>query len=43
MMRSAVSFPPSSEATALATIVNGIVAVSALEASAIERSNPATF
>ena len=29
--------------TALAMIANGIVAVSALEASAIERSNPATF
>ena len=30
-------------ATALATIINGIVAVSAAEARAIERSNPATF
>ena len=30
-------------ATALVTIVSGIVAVSAPEASAIERSKPATF
>src|SRR5215204_4733260 len=43
MMRSAVSLPPSSVATALVTIVSGIVAVSAPEASAIARSNPATF
>src|SRR5262245_52794184 len=41
MMRSAVSFPPSFEATALVTIVSGISAVSALEASAIARSKPA--
>src|SRR4051812_42501187 len=43
MMRSAVPLPPSSEATALVTINSGIVAVSAAEASAIERSNPVTF
>jgi hypothetical protein len=43
MMRSAVPFPPSSEATELARIVSGISAVSAAEASAIARSNPATF
>ena len=43
MMRSAVPLPPSCEDTALVTIVSGIVAVSALEARAIERSKPATF
>ena len=43
MMRSAVSLPPSCEDTALVTIASGIVAVSAPEASAIERSKPATF
>jgi hypothetical protein len=43
MMRSAVPLPPSSEAIALVTINSGIVAVSAAEASAIERSNPASF
>src|SRR6187455_1804769 len=43
MMRSAVLLPPSFEATALATMVSGIVAVSAPEARAIARSNPATF
>ena len=37
------SLPPCCEATALTTIASGIVAVSALEASATERSNPATF
>ena len=34
---------PELEATALATIVSGIVAVSAPEARAIARSKPATF
>ena len=43
MTRSAVLLPPSRVDTALATIASGIVAVSAPEASAIERSNPATF
>src|SRR6187200_1224870 len=43
MMRSAVSLPPSCEDTALVRIVKGMVAVSALEARAIERSKPATF
>ncbi len=43
MMRSAVPLPPSSEDIALVTIINGIVAVSAAEASAIARSNPAIF
>src|SRR3954464_10155167 len=43
MIRFAVSLPPSSEASELVTINSGIVAVSAEEASAIERSNPATF
>src|SRR3954452_6543605 len=43
MMRSAIPLPPSFVATALATSASGIVAVSALEASAIERSKPATF
>jgi hypothetical protein len=43
MMRSAVSLPPRFEATLLATIVSGIVAVSAPEASAMARSKPATF
>jgi hypothetical protein len=43
MMRSAVSVPPSCEETALVRIASGIVAVSALEARAIERSKPATF
>src|SRR3954451_6692143 len=43
MMRSAVALPPSFDATALATIASGITAVSALEARAIERSNPASF
>ena len=43
MMRSAVSLPPSCDDTALVTIVSGIMAVSAPEARAIERSNPATF
>src|SRR3954454_22821685 len=42
-MRSAVPLPPSCEATALVTISSGIVAVSAAEASAIERSKPAIF
>ena len=35
--------PPSWDATALVRIISGIVAVSAAEASAIERSNPAIF
>src|SRR5918994_2249013 len=43
MTRSAVLLPPSSEAAALTRIVRGIVAVSAAEARAIARSNPATF
>ncbi len=43
MMRSAVPLPPSCEDKALVTIASGIVAVSAPEARAIERSNPATF
>src|SRR5215204_1316374 len=43
MRRSAVSLPPIWEAPALAAIVNGIIAVSAPEARAIDRSNPATF
>jgi hypothetical protein len=43
MMCSAVPFPPSSEDTALATIIKGIVAVRAAEARAIARSKPATF
>ena len=43
MMRSAVSLPPSCDDTLLAMTASGIVAVSALEARAIERSNPATF
>ena len=43
MMRSAVPFPPSSVATELATIVSGISAVSAAEASATARSKPASF
>ena len=43
MMRSAVPLPPSCEATALVTIVSGIVAVNAPEASAIARSKPAIF
>ena len=43
MMRSAVPLPPSCVEMALAMIASGIVAVSALEARAIERSNPATF
>ncbi len=43
MMRSAVSLPPSCEATALTTIVSGIMAVSAPEARAIARSKPAIF
>src|SRR3954466_9184399 len=43
MIRFAVSLPPSSEASELVTINSGIVAVSAEDASAIERSNPATF
>src|SRR4051812_40924371 len=43
MMRSATPLPPSFVATALDTSASGIVAVSALEASAIERSKPATF
>ena len=43
MMRSAVSLPPSCEDTALMTIISGIVAVSAPEASAIARSKPASF
>src|SRR4051812_45672304 len=43
MIRFAVSLPPSSEASELVTINSGIVAVSAEEARAIERSNPATF
>ena len=43
MMRSAVALPPSCEASALATIASGIKAVSAPEARAIERSNPASF
>ena len=43
MMRSAVPLPPSSVITVLATIVSGIVAVSAPEARAIARSKPATF
>ena len=43
MMRWAVSLPPRCEDTALVMIASGIVAVSALEARAIERSNPATF
>ena len=41
MIRSAVSLPPSCEATELIMIVSGIVAVSATEARAIARSNPA--
>ena len=43
IMRSAVSLPPSSEDTELTRIVSGIVAVSAADARATERSNPATF
>ena len=43
MIRSAVSFPPSSEDSALVTIASGIVAVSAEEARAIARSKPAIF
>src|SRR3954447_1704968 len=43
MMRSAVLLPPSCDAAELATMSNGIVAVSAPEASATARSNPATF
>ena len=43
MMRSAVPLPPSCDDTALAIIASGITAVSAPEASAIERSKPATF
>src|ERR1700742_3226224 len=43
MMRSAVPLPPSREAMALVAIVSGIVAVSAPEARATDRSNPATF
>ena len=43
MMRSAAPAPPSCVTTALATIVSGIIAVSAPDASAIARSNPATF
>src|SRR5918995_4446090 len=43
MIRSATPLPPSCVATELTTIVSGIVAVSALEASAIERSKPAIF
>ena len=43
MMRSAVSLPPRSEASVLAAIVSGMKAVSAPEASAIARSNPASF
>jgi hypothetical protein len=43
MMRSAVSLPPRREAIVLMTIVSGIVAVSAPEARAIARSNPASF
>src|SRR5215213_3890241 len=43
MIRSDVLLPPSSEAAALTRIISGIVAVSAAEARAIARSNPATF
>jgi hypothetical protein len=43
MMRSAVPLPPISEAAALVTMSSGIIAVSAPEARAIERSNPAIF
>src|SRR5829696_5742481 len=41
MMRSAVPLPPSTDAIELVAIASGIVAVSAPEASAIARSNPA--
>src|SRR3954451_5436142 len=43
MMRSAVPFPPSWDVRALVTIASGMTAVSALEVSAIDRSNPTTF
>src|SRR5689334_16199342 len=43
MMRCAVSLPPSCVDNTLATIDSGIVAVSAPEASAIDRSKPPTF
>src|SRR5215216_447592 len=43
MTRSAAFSPPPRGTSAPATSESGINAVSALEASAIERSNPATF
>src|SRR3954447_18666569 len=43
MIRWAVSRPPSFVVAELVAITSGIVAVSAAEASAIARSNPATF
>ena len=43
MMRSAVLLPPRWVAIVLVTIASGMIAVSAPEASAIARSNPATF
>ena len=43
MMRSAVLRPPRCVASELVTIASGMIAVSAPEARAIARSNPATF
>ena len=43
MMRSAVSFPPRLDAIELVMIASGMIAVSALDASATARSKPTTF
>src|SRR4051812_41671004 len=43
MIRSAVSLPPSCEDAALVTTASGMIAVSALDARAIARSNPTIF
>src|SRR3954468_16480093 len=43
MMRSAVLLPPKCDENALVTMVSGMTAVSALDASATERSKPTTF